>query len=121
MAFGNSIGVQGLFGSQTRPGMRANRMVVKGRKRAQLGSLGSLSGSSLGDDTPQTATSTGGGFLDVLNQITDAAPAAAVAAQAQVKAAASANRTKTYLLLGGGALALYLIFRKRPAAAPATP
>lgn len=40
----NSIGSQGLFGSQTRPGM-------SGLPRR----LGSLSGSSLGDDTPQTA------------------------------------------------------------------
>lgn len=44
MAFGNSIGQQGLFGSQRRPGMRA----LPSR-------LGSLSGSSLGDDTPLTA------------------------------------------------------------------
>lgn len=44
MALGNSIGSQGLFGSQVRPGMRT----LPTR-------LGSLSGSSLGDDTPATA------------------------------------------------------------------
>lgn len=53
----NSLASQGLFGSRARPGMNgwSSTMSPSWGNTRQI-RLGSLSGSSLGDDTPQTAT-----------------------------------------------------------------
>ena len=104
MSYTSSLARQGLFGSQARPGMNP---APKKPKR-----LGSLSGSSLGDDTPQTADAI---FPDT------AGPAMAAANSAS--AAAKSARNKRLLMVGGAVVLAYLIFGRKSSAsaAPAAP